>query len=311
MAGLEIKDIYPNAEPNSRYKNHDTQALGDAEAAVAAAWEADEQLRKFRAGNGPIRPAPQDLERQKKVALSFARMLGIEPADLPFFTPHGHSPGDKVIGAHHMPRVLPLPPPTSPDEGVLTFAEIRTWTPTTLIGLSTFIDGTGAQFVGQLEYDNGDLFWDNTGASAVFALPTDRMPPPGRYTSAPTCDLTGDIMGFCGVNGPFTFGDIWSKSWLHTDQTIRNADGDQIANAHDVKQIVFLENSGSQDLKMLPGSLFMPPVAFDLDPHQPLTVTLQWLIDIQLEGDSLFRFGSLGGLMPTILRTSNWTLQRT
>jgi hypothetical protein len=98
--------------------------------------------------------------------------------------------------------------------------------------------------------------------------------------------------------------------WLHTDQTIRNANGDQIANAHDVKQIVFLEN-GTQDVKMLPGSLFMPPVAFDLDPHQPLTVTLQWLIDIQLEGDSLFRFGSLGGLMPTVLRTSNWTLQRT
>ncbi len=316
MAGADILTLYPEAsskEPS--VENPNREGAGDSLEAVEAAAAAHAEWLQFSAGPAIRGASPDERGKRGEVSAAFARSLGVESEvhDLLVLTRDRYTPLLTVLHRFDPTYVHITPHPVDAiDVGGLWWAETSWWTPSDRIGLYAYFDDAagGVRFVGQQDYDDGDLWKGSAGARAIFGLGTDRMPPRGRYQSRPTTDLLGEVMGFTGVNGPLNWGDDWCKCWLHTDQTVRSASGAIIANAHAVQTLIFFEDDGSHGVTPLPGSLFFPPVAFDLDPRQALTVTLELKFDFQLEGSAMFRFGNYGGFVASLFRTPQWHLER-
>jgi hypothetical protein len=64
----------------------------------------------------------------------------------------------------------------------------------------------------------------------------------------------------------------------------------------------------SDAVKSLPGSVNFRPVSFVIKPGDSFSIMLEVKIDIQLEGDSAFRFGNPGALTPLFLHVPQWGL---
>jgi hypothetical protein len=309
MAVSDALKFYPDATATGVVNNEVEEGAGDAGDAVATAIAAREKWVEFSTGE-PIASA-SEAERAKRKEVALAAPAGAEPlmSELLTLNKLRFSPLFKVLGKFDQDYV-PIPYQPVVDQGMLWWARTSWWVPNDRIGLYAYWGDGGVHFVGQLDYDDGDLWKGSAGASAAFGLGTDRMPAAGRYISTPTADLFGEVMGFTGVNGPLNWGDDWCKCWLHTDQTLRNASGAIIGNGHEARNLIFYEDDGSFGVAPLPGTMLFPSVAFDLDPSQPLTVTLEVKFDFQLEGSSMFRFGNFGGFVAAFFRTPQWTIRR-
>jgi hypothetical protein len=314
MPGPDARKFFPQAAREGVYQNADRAGVGDAAESMAAAAAAQREWREFGAGKPLAVSTPEQRARRRELSAAFARTVGVE-ADFDEAVKLARERYVAVTGLgdliHPAPTFHPHPPPVA-DVGVLWWGETAWWTPVDRIGLYAYFDDAagGVSFVGQLDYNDGDLWKGSAGATAVFGLGTDRMPPAGRYVSRPSTDLFGEVIGFTGVSGPFSFGDNWCKCWLHTDQTIRSDTGAIIGNGHAVQELLFLESDGDQRVTPLPGSLFFPPVGFNLDPTHALTITLELKFDLQLEGDSLFRYGNYGGFVAALWRTPQWHIEQ-
>ncbi len=311
MAGPDILSIYPEVSVRSRrQENSSHEGAGDSVESIRVAR--DEAGRWQEASNGlPPEDVGDDVRKARSlVAVAQSKALGVE-AEMSQVMSAGTARLRGTLSDYRRldPNYVFVRPKPPVDVGVMWWGETDWWTPADRIGLYAYFDDAagGVRFVGQIDYDDGDLWKGSVGARAIFGLGTNRMPPAGRYVSRPTSDLFGEVLGFTGLT---TFGDNWSKCWMHTDQTLRNASGAIVANAHAAQTLIFYEDDGSWGVTPLPGSLFFPEVAFDLDPTQPLTATLELKFDLQLEGVSLFRFGNFGGFVAALFRTPQWTLAK-
>ena len=133
--------------------------------------------------------------------------------------------------------------------------ETRWWTPGNLLGLTAFGAADGIHFRGQLNWDDGDLWFGGTGMTAIYGIGSDRLPPAGWYRSIPRVNFWGEVWGFTGVSGPLSFGDNWSKCWVHASQKISVAGGPTIGQSHWWDTLLFFESDGSHGVRSLPGTV--------------------------------------------------------
>jgi hypothetical protein len=173
----------------------------------------------------------------------------------------------------------------------------------------------GLHFFGGVTTHDGDLYFDNFGAWALFELQAERIPhtqESRQWRSTPHVELVGGLFGYTGDNDIFT-GDLWSKCWLHLDQKIYqwgfgpNGPGMiELGHAHEVETLIFEENGNRTAPVSLPGFKWMPPVTFGgINLANSLWVRLEVRFDIQTEGA-----GSLLYLNPEVLlRTFQWPLE--
>jgi hypothetical protein len=285
--------------------------LGDAEAAVteAGAAHASRIARESAAYQ-----SPSEAERAARERLQTAARRGAPPdAEL-------DASVREAFGSHYRLRnlnadsLIPLDmnfdfPLTvsSVDVGMWWWGQTNWWVPTHLFGLTAFAQD-GVRFRGQLNYDDGDLWFGSAGTTSIYGIGSDRLPPQGWYRSTPRVNLWGEVWGFTGVSGPFSFGDNWSKCWLHANQKIRIEGGATIAEAHWFDTLLFFESDGSHGVRGLPGTFNFPDVFVYVVPNRPLVVELELKFDIQLEGSSAFRFGNYGGWTEALFQAPQWSL---
>ncbi|MGY1808131.1 hypothetical protein ACI8AF_12250 [Blastococcus sp. SYSU D00669] len=194
------------------------------------------------------------------------------------------------------------------DIGMWWWGQTSWWTPGHLLGLTAFAQSDGVHFRGQLDYDDGDLWFGSAGVTAIYGIGSDRLPPAGWYRSAPRVNLWGEVWGFTGVNGPLSFGDNWSKCWLHANQKIMTEGGAIIAQNHWFDTLLFFDSDGLHGVRGLPGSFTFPEVFVHVLPDRPLVAELELKFDIQLEGSSAFRFGNYAGWTEALFQASQWPL---
>ena len=302
QTGNRTTDIYTIA-------NDDLAPLGDARAGVAAAG-ARARARIAR-NNQVFRPLAAS-ERAAREALQAARRRS------PAADPDVDRAVREAYASHYQLRdrgeqslvsldVAPVADAAS-DIGMWWWGESHWWWPGNLLGLSVFDQADGLHFRGQLNWDNGNLYFGSTGVTAIFGIGSDRMPRPGWYRSIPRVNLWGSVWGFTGVNGPFSFGDNWSKCWLHTNQKISVAGGPMINQAHWWDTMLFFESDGSHGARPLPGTFTLPEIFFEVRAGRPLVVEIEVKFDIQLEGSSAFRFGDYGGWTDAVFQSPQWSL---
>jgi hypothetical protein len=322
--------------------NPDLSGAGDSAAAVAAAVAAHEEGRAL-AKHGRISPAAADGVARASVEAQVEEIDGVQedqrreipersvmdspgegtasrmrPFDPNQRTPQHSSPGGERMRPFDPSKLTPHYSSPAVERGELWWAQTGWWQDHLPPGLSqAWHDGARAvMFDGDLFYNNDNLLMGSIGARAIFGLGTDRMPPKGRYISAPWGNVEGSVIGRTGK----TFsGDNWAKCWEHLDQTVRNGSGEVLGNEHRVQRLIFLEADGKEQIGEIPqkfGDFPFPPVSFDLDPKQPLTVTVEVRFDVQLEGESMFAFWPMnGGFLNSnahmlVLGNYQWTLQR-
>ena len=286
--------------------------LGDAEAAVteAGAAHASRIARESAAYQ-----SPSEAERAARERLQTAVRQGAPPdAEL-------DASVREAFGSHYRLRdlnadsLIPLDtnfdfPLTvsSVDVGMWWWGRTNWWVPPHLFGLTAFAPGDGVHFRGQLNYDDGDLWFGSAGTTSIYGIGSDRLPPQGWYRSTPRVNLWGEVWGFTGVSGPFSFGDNWSKCWLHANQKISIEGGAMISQAHWFDTLLFFESDGSHGVRGLPGTFNFPDVFVYVVPNRPLVVELELKFDIQLEGSSAFRFGNYGGWTEALFQAPQWSL---
>ncbi len=181
-------------------------------------------------------------------------------------------------------------------------------------GMNVEFRSDGLHMFGQLNRNDGDLWQGSLRATATFVLDPSRMPPggPGRFSSAPHCELFGQIAGITGNHG----GDNWSKCWLHTAQFVHGGPGGgRIGEGHDHRNLFFLAQDFELASPNLPGFMLFPRVDFQLDPGHDLVIILEVRFDFQLEGIAAIWFGSQTVGHPplhrdALLRTFQWFIQR-
>lgn len=198
---------------------------------------------------------------------------------------------------------------SSTDVGLWWWGQSNWWVPGNLFGLTSFGQSDGVHFRGQLNHDDGDLWFGSAGVTSIYGIGSDRLPAEGWYRSTPRVNLWGEVWGFTGVNGPFQFGDNWSKCWLHANQKIRVEGGATIAEAHWFDTLLFFENDGSHGVRALPGTFSFPEVFVYIVPNRPIVAELELKFDIQLEGTSALRFGNYGGWTEALFQAPQWSLQ--
>lgn len=308
-----FRDVLSDYQQASQYgtqTNEDLGPLGDAQDAVATARQAYERRAALERQPGPASTEAERAARERVQATLRDQRGGDAGLDslVREASAHHYSLLD-VVGPFPENPTFEAPPPAAPvpDVGMWWWAETNWWTPGNLLGLASYWED-GVRITGQLNWDDGDLWFGNTGVVARFAIGSDRLPPPGWYRSWPPTSLWGEVWGFTGVSGPFSFGDNWSKCWLHATQTVRGPSGAVIASGHWWDTLLHFESDGSHGVRGLPGSLMFPAVNFFVSAGVPLTVELELKFDIQLEGSSAFRFGNYGGWVPSLFRTPQWNL---
>ena len=301
----------------STTRNDDRIGLGDAEPAIEAAHglfeqriAIDEQVSVYP------RRSKDGLEARRRMAIASARSLGVEDEvsviradEQQRWTALTKLKDRRFVDIYKATgRVDP-----HADDGWFWWAETSAWLPSDRIGLSYYWDtpAGGYRFTGQMERDDGDLYKTELGVVARFGIGSNRLPPAGRYVSAPTGTFAGRIEGANGVNGPLSFADNWTKCWLGLVQTLRDPYGAIIAEAVSVPPaLIFLESDGDLAVVDLPGQFSFPQITVDLVSGVALTAELTVKLGFQLEGESLFRFGDLGGLIPALILTPQWKLMR-
>lgn len=313
MVADGISKLYPEASPRRhRVENGDIRGSGDSQQAVRAAAAAHADWLRISAAPSLPGVGPDLRRTRAEIAAAVAKLIGVESQvrDLQALGRERYALLTRRAAERFDVTYVPIVPHVI-DRGDLWWAHTDWWTPYEDHGIGAYFDDAkgGLSFYGEQAYDDGDLWKGSAGAAAFFGLGTDRMPAAGRYLSRPVGDLAGQVIGFTGVNGPFSFGDNWCKCWLHTDQTVRSASGATIVNSHACENVLFLENDGDLALASLPGTLFFPPVAFDLDPGQALSITLEVKLDLQFDGEATFRFGNYRGLVAALFRTQQWHLE--
>jgi len=289
--------------------NHDLAPLGDARAGVAAAGErVSARIARENQAYQPLGAAERAAREQLLSAQRHrqAAAPGLDPALREAYASHYRL---RDLGEESLIPfdVLPVADVGS-DIGMWWWGQSNWWWPGNLLGLSVFDQADGLHFRGQLNYDDGDLWFGSTGVTAIFGIGSDRLPPPGWYRSVPRVNLWGEVWGFTGVNGPFSFGDNWSKCWLHANQKISVAGGPMINQAHWFDTLIFYESDGSHGVRGLPGTFTFPEVFFEVVPGRPLVAELELKFDIQLEGTSALRFGNYGGWVDAVWQSPQWTL---
>jgi hypothetical protein len=289
--------------------NDDLAPLGDAQAGVArASVQAKARIARENRAYQPLgaseraaRQALQTAQRQRQAADSeldsAVREAYISHYRLRELSEDSLIPFD----------IVPVADFRS-DIGMWWWGESSWWWPGHLFGLSVFDQADGLHFRGQLNYDDGDLWFGSTGVTAIFGIGSDRLPAPGWYRSVPRVNLWGEVWGFTGVSGPLSFGDNWSKCWLHANQKISVAGGPMINQAHWFDTLLFFESDGSHGVRPLPGTFTFPEVFFEVVPGRPLVAELELKFDIQLEGSSAFRFGNYGGWTDAVFQSPQWSL---
>lgn len=167
----------------------------------------------------------------------------------------------------------------------------------------------GSHLFGQLIWNDGDLWQGNLQVLAKFVLDPSRMPlgSPGRFSSIPHCELFGEICG--GTN--WTWGDDWSKCWLHIAQFVHGGPVSAlIGEGHDHRNMFFIAGSNTPpESHNFPGFIQFPRVDFNLDPAFPLIINLEIRLDFQLEGSSGIWFGNPNMYRDALLRTFQWYIQ--
>ena len=171
----------------------------------------------------------------------------------------------------------------------------------------------GLHFLGGVTTHDGDLYFDNFGAVALFELQSNRIPQStsGRWLSIPHVELFGGLLGYTGDDDIST-GDLWSKCWMHRDQQVFQwGFGPQgpapliRGQAHESETLIFEENGERSVHANLRGFQLMPTVAVsNIDRANSLWARVEIRFDIQTEGA-----GSLLWLDPEVLlRTFAWPL---
>jgi hypothetical protein len=170
----------------------------------------------------------------------------------------------------------------------------------------------GLHFTGGISHHSGSLRIDRFGVVSMYELQWDRIPHPGsrRWRSTPPIELIGGIYGYTG-DDDITTGDLWSKCWMHQQQTILQFGFGPSGSfpivrgqASEVKTLIFEEN-GERGVRFgMPGLQWMPSVTIgDINPNS-LWVHLEVRFDIQVEGH-----GSVLWMDPeVVIRTPQWPL---
>jgi hypothetical protein len=289
--------------------NEYLEPLGDARSVVAEA-NAAHAARIARDSAAYQPPSPAELAARER--LQTAMRQGAPPdAEL-------ETSVREAFGSHYRLRdlgedsLVPLNfnsdfPETvfSADVGMWWWGQSNWWVPGNLFGLTAFSQPDGLHFRGQLNYDRGNLWFGSAGVTSIYGIGRDRLPQQGWYRSAPRVNLWGEVWGFTGVS---TFGDNWSKCWLHANQKIRVEGGATIAEAHWFDTLLFFESDGSHGVRGLPGSFMFPEVFVYIVPNRPIVAELELKFDIQLEGSSAFRFGNYGGWTEAVFQAPQWSL---
>jgi hypothetical protein len=173
-----------------------------------------------------------------------------------------------------------------------------------------FMDDAGLRFSGHVETDDGDLHFNNFGASALFEIQPERLPMSlsGRWTSSPYIELFGKLRAHTDW---YVFEDAWSKCWLHLEQRLfqwgfgPNGPAPIIlGEQHEDITLIFEEDENRFVDVPLPGFKFMPPVTItNLNRASSLWAELVIRFDIQTEGA-----GSNFWISDLLLRTFQWPL---
>jgi hypothetical protein len=204
-----------------------------------------------------------------------------------------------------------------PETGEFWWSRTTSWVPQGLRG--TWNAGAGGLvFEGQIQNDGGIWHLAVRGVS-WFGLDRDRQPSPGRYLSAPSGILAGDLFG--SISGStaamFTGGLVGKESQsdcvLSATQLLRDPGGRTLAYAATPPMTLFSMHSKDTQWSgaRLPGTLQFPAVEIDIDANTPLIVAeVEVKLDLTLKDGANFRFGSMGAYSPTFHKANQWRLVR-
>ncbi|MFF0815484.1 hypothetical protein ACFYVR_10080 [Rhodococcus sp. NPDC003318] len=163
-------------------------------------------------------------------------------------------------------------------------------------GLGVDPRADGLHFFGKVDYRGDPLLRFSTGVIAHFALGPDRRPPSasGRYRSAPSVSIRGQIGGFQGFYHPlWAADDKWCKCWMVLRQTAwqfaHNATWVQLGENFIVENLFDLENEYgvAQANPTFQGFRPAPAIEFVIaDPAAIIWVQSELRFDFQLEGNA-------------------------
>ncbi|WEK36367.1 MAG: hypothetical protein P0Y53_02540 [Candidatus Pseudobacter hemicellulosilyticus] len=189
------------------------------------------------------------------------------------------------------------------------------------LGMHGIFTDTGLLMLGDLSWDDGDLYQTAFHVYSSFYLGPDRMPSANQVRSSPGGVLLGRLFGLTGgaasfFLGGFAQGDQWSKCFLKLHQRAYainpNNPADIIPAAPPaIAESRLFDISSSHDFAegILPGGLAYPPVNIHLIKERILRIDLEIEIFIMLEGEAYIRFGGIGNADPAFHQWSQWTLQ--
>jgi len=292
-----------------------------------------------------MRPSAEQRDLKRKLSVAVLDKLGLrEDYDRlrALVKDHQRTVARTLLGAHEVPIERPrfpvatadttdfvlagnLPPPA--DIGEMWWAQTD-WSYPLGSGAVWWDDRDGVHVAARFDSTSDDLQKQWIDVTAKFVLTKDRMPPGGRrYVSAPISQAVGEVYGFAvGPTDPWDWGDIWSKCWLNTSQTVTalptpQPSGGSISvsvsagaelTASDSRQLVFLESSSDPGaLVSLPGFIAMPVVTFDLpmDPYEVL-VELKWEFHVQLEGENAgLWIGETPNALSCVINHPQWPIR--
>ncbi|WFE57657.1 hypothetical protein [Micromonospora sp. WMMD712] len=298
-----------------------TDGRGSADGTVHAAMQ--RLLAQEEAGQASLRP--QVVRRggvadaKRRLWETAARKIGVEEEYQGWLRAHQETSQQMIEasptgqrGDVELGRAFTAPPIDRTITGIIGELWWARTDATFPAGYQVEFKPDGAHLFGNRIWSDGDLWKGSLQVLAKFVLDTNRMPGPGRFTSLPHCELFGKMTGATG----WTWGDDWSKCWLHVAQFVNGGPaGARIAEGHDHRNVFFISDSERLEVHDLPGFIQFPRVDFNLDPHHPLIITLEIRLDFQMEGHSQIFFGSRAPGQPPVmrdalLRTFQWNLQR-
>jgi hypothetical protein len=229
--------------------------------------------------------------------------------------------GTDKYGWTLIPRVPPKPAPIPPGGGQMWWSQTICSYPEDEAS-AWWDDKDGMHVAANFPSHSDDLQKKWIDIHAYFILSNDSKVAGGqRFLSAPISQVVGQVYGYTvGSYDPWDLGDIWSKCWLNTSQTVWVYErgrgwipigGISVNLTSDSKQLVFLENSDEPTLTTLPGFLAMPVVVFDM-PLNPLDVIvdLKWEFHVQLEGENAsLLIGHTQSAASCVINHPQWNIQ--